>query len=214
VGGHSIDDPEPKFGLSVTGLVDPARLLTNAGGQAGDTLVLTKSLGTGVLTTAAKRGLPGVEGLVAAVDSMTRLNAAAAEVAVAQGLRGATDVTGFGLIGHLSELLTASGLSAELWAAELPALPGAREAIDAGAVSGGTRRNLADTAHVDWGECPAERRVLACDAQTSGGLLLAVPGDRLDDVRTDLRARGVAPAAIGRLVESAPGADGSRVRVR
>ncbi|MCB9372465.1 MAG: selenide, water dikinase SelD [Microthrixaceae bacterium] len=178
VGGHSIDDPEPKFGLSVTGLVDPDAMLTNAGGRPGDVLVLTKPLGTGVVTTAAKQGSCPDGALDAAVRSMTLLNADASRLATAHGARCATDVTGFGLLGHLAEVVSASGVGAVVEAARLPLLPGASALAEQGTVPGGTRRNREGTA-VSWGDGVDEaRRWLACDAQTSGGLLVAIAPSR------------------------------------
>lgn len=213
VGGHSIDDAEPKFGLSVTGLVDPAALLTNDAGRPGDVLVLTKALGTGIVTTAAKRGDCPHEVLTAAVASMTRRNQVASRLALAHGARCATDVTGFGLVGHLGEVVAASAVGAEVDAAALPLLPGVEALIDAGAVPGGTRRNLDDATHVDWGRTPAQRRTVAADAQTSGGLLVALPSAAAHDLVAALRAQpGEEAHIVGRLVDARPG--GPPVRVR
>jgi selenide,water dikinase len=171
VGGHSIDDPEPKYGLAVTGTVDPRAVLTNAGGQEGDTLVLTKPLGAGALVTAHKRGV--AVDLAPAITAMTTLNAHAAAQARAAGAHALTDVTGFGLLGHTHELAAASGLAAEIDAAAVPAIEGALE-LDA--VSGGSRRNRADAeTFTTWGEVPELRRRLVTDAMTSGGLLAALP---------------------------------------
>ncbi|HTE60675.1 MAG TPA: selenide, water dikinase SelD [Solirubrobacteraceae bacterium] len=178
VGGHSIDDPEPKFGLAVTGVVDPATILTNAGGRPGDALVLTKPLGVGAIATAGKRGAAGPELLAAAVEVMVELNAAAARAARAAGAHALTDVTGFGLLGHLHSLALASGLAAEVDAAAVPAIPGVEALLaDDAAVSGGSRRNRAYAdGFTRWDAgVPAWRRRLVCDATTSGGLLAAVP---------------------------------------
>src|SRR6478609_8513604 len=142
VGGHSIDDPEPKYGLSVTGIVHPDEVLTNAGGLAGDALVLTKPLGAGAISTAVKRGLAGEDDVARAVEVMTTLNAAAAASARAAGAHALTDVTGFGLLGHLHELTRASGLAAEIDAGAVPAIAGALDLLaEETAVSGGSRRN-------------------------------------------------------------------------
>lgn len=203
VGGHSVDDPEPKFGLSVTGLVDPDRVLTNAAGRAGDVLVLTKPLGTGVVTTAAKAGHCPPATLAAAVTSMTTLNATAARCAVAHGARCATDVTGFGLLGHLGEVVAASGVDAVVDAGALPLLPGVEALVESGAIAGGTRRNRDDATHVRWGGVSQARRWLACDAQTSGGLLIAIPPEDAEPLVADLAAEGPGPAVVGRLVERA-----------
>jgi selenide, water dikinase len=199
VGGHSIDDPEPKYGLAVCGVVHPADLITNAGGRAGDALVLTKPLGVGAVATALKRGAAGPAELAAAVEAMTTLNAAAAAAARAAGAHAMTDVTGFGLLGHLRELAAASGLAAALEAAAVPALPGV-EALLRGedAVSGGSRRNRrhAEGYAAFAPGVPEWRRRLVTDATTSGGLLVAVPPD----------GSGEVPGArIGRLVPGAAG---------
>jgi selenide, water dikinase len=174
-GGHSVDDPEPKYGLAVTGIADPRRILRNDAGVAGAPLSLTKPLGVGVL---GSRHKATGEVFSHAVETMTTLNAAAAAAAVAAGVRCATDVTGFGLLGHLMKLARASGVSAVLDAAAVPYLDGARQALADGYVSGGTRRNL------DWvrphlhASVHEDELLLLADAQTSGGLLVAgeVPG--------------------------------------
>jgi selenide, water dikinase len=176
VGGHSIDDPEPKYGLAVTGVVDPRAVLTNAGGRAGDALVLTKPLGAGAVATALKRGLASPELVERAVAVMSALNDVAGEQARAAGASALTDVTGFGLLGHLHELAAASGVAAEIDAAALPAIAGVLELL-AGedALAGGSKRNRADAeSFTVWGEVEEPRRRLACDAMTSGGLLAAV----------------------------------------
>jgi selenide, water dikinase len=198
VGGHSIDDPEPKYGLAVTGTVHPDRILTNAGGRAGDALVLTKPLGVGAISTAIKRG-GGAELLPPAVEAMTTLNAEAAARARAAGAHALTDVTGFGLLGHLRELTLASGVGAKVAAGAVPAIDGVEELLrDGGAVSGGSRRNRehaeAFTRFAD--DVEEWRRSLVCDATTSGGLLAAVPAERAGEVRG---------AIVGRLVDAEPG---------
>jgi selenide,water dikinase len=207
VGGHTIDDPEPKYGMAVTGLADPARLLTIDAARPGDTLVLTKPVGTGVVATAHKRGAAPADVLAAAVASMTTLNAAAGEAALAAGLRAATDVTGFSLLGHLHRMLRASGVSATVDAAAVPLLPGALELTVAGYVSGGTRNNMAylePWVSVGPG-VPEPVAILLQDAQTSGGLLLATPAPALDALLAGLSARGVPAAVIGRVEGGAPG---------
>ncbi|MGH3672605.1 MAG: selenide, water dikinase SelD [Pseudonocardiaceae bacterium] len=174
-GGHSVDDPEPKYGLAVTGIADPQRILRNDAGVPGTPLSLTKPLGIGVLNSRHKAT---GEVFPQAVEAMTMLNAAAAAAAVASGARCATDVTGFGLLGHLLKLARASGVTAVLDAAAVPYLDGARQALAAGYVSGGTRRNL------DWvrphlaASVGEDELLLLADAQTSGGLLVAgeIPG--------------------------------------
>jgi selenide,water dikinase len=199
VGGHSIDDPEPKYGLAVTGTIDPRRMLTNAGARPGAALVLTKPLGVGAIATAAKRGAASPEQIAAATMTMAALNATAGAQALAAGAAAATDVTGFGLLGHLHNLCRESGLAAEVEAAALPVLPGALELIAEGAgVSGGGRRNAEHAAgFTTFAEhVPEPLRYLACDPQTSGGLLVALPAGRADEL---------AGALIGRLVPGVPG---------
>ncbi len=215
-GGHSIDDPEPKYGLAVVGTVHPDRVLTNAGAQAGDAVVLTKPIGLGVISTAVKRGAVPPPLVETAVTVMTTLNADARDAALALGpaVHAATDVTGFGLLGHLHELLAASGVAAEVDPAAVPVLDGVRALLDAGMVAGGTQRNHAfvtETAPVDWGGLPFAEQLLLTDAQTSGGLLLAVDPARVDDLVAELQARSaLAAAVVARLVDGPPGA----IRVR
>jgi selenide,water dikinase len=199
VGGHTIDDPEPKYGLAVTGVVDPADVITNAGGRAGDALVLTKPLGAGAVTTALKRGLASEDVLVRAVEVMTELNAAAARAAHGAGARGMTDVTGFGLLGHLHELTLASGVAAEVEAAAVPAIDGVLELLaDERAIAGGSRNNRR-YAEEFASFAPAVDEVsrrLVTDAMTSGGLLVALDPARAGEVPGTL---------IGRLVPGEPG---------
>jgi len=210
VGGHTIDDPEPKYGMAVVGLAAPSRLLTVDAARPGDTLVLTKPLGTGVIATAHKRGAASDGVLAGAVASMTSLNAAASEAALAAGVVAATDVTGFSLLGHLHRMLRASGVRAVIDAAAVPLLPGARELTEAGYVSGGTRNNMAYLE--PWitidSAVPDAVAVLLQDAQTSGGLLLATPAP--DTLTAELTRREVLAAVIGRVEAGSPG----RVEVR
>ncbi|MET0422746.1 MAG: selenide, water dikinase SelD [Actinoplanes sp.] len=175
-GGHSVDDPEPKYGMAVTGLADPDRLIRNDAGAAGVPLTLTKPLGIGVLNSRHKAT---GEVFAAAVAAMSQLNRAAAEAALARGVRCGTDVTGFGLLGHLHKLARASGVTARVDAAAVLYLDGAREALAGGFVSGGTRRNLDWVRpHLDAGPTGEDELLLLADAQTSGGLLVAgeIPG--------------------------------------
>jgi selenide, water dikinase len=177
-GGHSIEDPEPKYGMAVSGVVHPDELLTAAGAQPGDELHLTKPVGGGLITTAAKRGIAEPEWVEAAIEAMTTLNAEAAEAARAVGAHALTDVTGFGLLGHLHEICEASGVGAAIDAAAVPALPGALALAASGqAEAGGSRRNAQDAERfASWSDGVApERRALLTDAMTSGGLLAAVP---------------------------------------
>ena len=176
LGGHSIDAVEPTFGMAVIGEVHPDRMLTNAGACAGDILVLTKPLGTGILATALKRDALLEGGMADAVRSMTTLNDGAARAALRVGVSAATDVTGFGLLGHLGNMLEASKVAAEVYFDRVPILPHARSLAARGVVPGGTERNLEALQHVEWApELSATDRYLCVDAQTSGGLLLAVP---------------------------------------
>jgi selenide,water dikinase len=208
VGGHSVDDPEPKFGLAVIGEVHPERILTNATGRPGDLLVLTKPLGTGILTTALKRERIAPGEIAPAVASMATLNDGAMRAALAHGVTCATDVTGFGLLGHLGNILRASGVAAEVWVEALPLLARARELAEAGVVPGGSERNLKAATQATWApDVRAAERMLCCDAQTSGGLLLAVAPARADGLVAALRAEGTPAAAIiGRLVAGDAGA--------
>ena len=199
VGGHTIRNPEPIYGLSVTGLVHPKRLLTNAAARPGDLLVLTKPLGIGIVTTAIKRGLASARVAKRAVALMSQLNRAGPDLAEARLVRAATDVTGFGLLGHLASMCRASGVSAELHAAGVPVL--GRDVlalIEKGCVPGGTRQNLATAREIAVFEKPVPKtlRLLLADAQTSGGLLLCVPPRRLAAVLAVLRAHRTACAAI------------------
>jgi selenide,water dikinase len=178
VGGHSIKDDEPKYGMAVTGTVDPRRIVTNAGGVAGDVLVLTKPLGVGAIVTAAKHGLAGPGLVQAATEVMTELNAPASRAALAAGVHAMTDVTGFGLLGHLHNVARESGLAAELDAASVPAIDGVQALLARdGAVSGGSARNAewASTFTTIDAGVPDWRARLITDATTSGGLLAAVP---------------------------------------
>jgi selenide,water dikinase len=211
-GGHTIDDPVPKYGLAVTGLADPGRLMTIDRAAPGDRLILTKAIGTGVVATALKRdGAPASMDMAAAVEaavaSMTLLNAGASQAALAAGVRAATDVTGFGLLGHLHRMLTASQAAARLFAADVPLLPGAAELAAAGFVSGGTRANterMRGHAFLDPG-VPAEVGVLLHDAQTSGGLLLAVEPPGAAALLGDLRDQGLPAAIIGEVTDGTSG---------
>lgn len=208
VGGHTVDDAEPKFGMSVTGVVRPDAIVRNVGARAGDVLFLTKPLGTGILVTLLKRqGLPD-DDYRRIVGVMTTLNRAGAEAMLAVGARAATDVTGFGLLGHLAGMLRAGGLGAEIDAAALPFLPGVRDAAAAGFVPGGTKNNLRYFGErVDFAASIAEpERLAIADAQTSGGLLVACPPERADEFAERLvAARTPAAARIGRITDDVAG---------
>ncbi|HKE89740.1 MAG TPA: selenide, water dikinase SelD, partial [Gemmatimonadales bacterium] len=206
LGGHSVDDPEPKFGMVVIGEVHPERTVTNAGAQPGDALVLTKPIGTGIITTALKRDLADAAALAGAVTAMTTLNAAASRAMLAVGVHAATDVTGFGLLGHLHSLLRASAVSAVLDAANVPVLDGARELLARGAVPGGTKRNLESVraAVVFAATIPEGERLLLADAQTSGGLLIALPAERVARLQQALAREGLAAAPVIGAVAAGP----------
>jgi selenide,water dikinase len=208
-GGHSIDDAEPKYGMAVVGTVDPARVLTNAGARAGDNLVLTKPIGLGVISTALKRDVATEEHVQRAIGLMTTLNAGARDAAVSLGadVHAATDVTGFGLLGHLREMLAASGVGAVVDSAAVPVIDGVRDLLGAGMVAGGTQRNHAfvgDT--VDWGGLPEPEQLLLADAQTSGGLLLAVDPLRTAELLDALHEQQTpAAAVVGRVMDGTAG---------
>ena len=208
VGGHTIKDAELKYGLCVLGSVDPARVLAQTEARAGDALVLTKPLGFGIASQAIKKQVLPAAQLETVTRLMTTLNRAAKDAALAAGARAATDVTGFGLLGHLHNLLLASGVAARLRAGAVPVLAFARDLARGGLVPGGSRNNLAAAAtHTRWDPAVDEvDRLLLADAQTSGGLLIAVPGDRAAALVADLQARGVpAHAVIGEVTAGPPG---------
>lgn len=204
-GGHTVTDNEPKFGLVAIGLVHPQHIFTKGGARPGDTLLLTKSLGTGTITTALKDGASGAEfetSLAAAVASMTALNAAAARAlrSVADGVHACTDITGYGLLGHALEMASSSGAALRFDLPRIPWLPGARALAEAGHTPGGTGRNQEAVApHVVYeGEVGKVDRLLLCDPQTSGGLLAAIAPERLEETLAALQAEGVAAVVIGR----------------
>jgi selenide,water dikinase len=201
IGGHSIRDPEIKFGYSVTGTIHPQCVLTNSGARAGDALLLTKALGTGVISTAIKKGVARSEWIDAATKSMTTLNRAAAEVVANDGFEAhaMTDITGFGLIGHARELALGSDVSLEIHAKEIPLLPGALECARAGHIPGGLNANR------DFAECVVsyetkisdELRALLFDPQTAGGLLISIAGTNAPRLQQQLGAAGVEAKIIG-----------------
>ncbi len=204
VGGHSIHDPEPKYGMAVTGFIDPTRVVRNSTMRSGDRLFLTKPLGMGIISTAIKSGRAKPSQTARAVEVMTTLNAPAAEAMVEAGASAATDVTGFGLLGHLHIALEASGVSARVQAAAVPILPGVLELARRGMIPSGTRSNHDFVSpHVDWGSLSETEQLVLADAQTSGGLLIAVPEGRAQKLRASLVERGVSAAEVG-LVEGGP----------
>ena len=212
VGGHTVDDAEPKYGLSVVGIVEPGKQVTNAGARPGDALVLTKPIGTGIITTAEKEGKVAEDVLREAVATMAALNKGAAEAMVKVGVNACTDITGFGLVGHLRSMMLGSKVSSNIHLSRAPVLPGAWELLEQGVAPGGTQRNLtavADT--VCWSpELTANQQLLLSDAQTSGGLLISLPQDKVPDLLAELKTKGVPVAAvIGEVVEGQP----SRIEV-
>jgi selenide,water dikinase len=203
-GGHSITDPEPKYGMVVLGLLDPGRMLTNATARPGDHLYLTKPLGLGIVSTALKRGMAGAELVTTAVDLMTTTNAAASEAMVEANASAATDVTGFGLLGHLRKMLLASGCAAVVDAGRVPVLDGVLGLAGADVVPGGTERNHASVdPSTDWGALELPEQLVLTDAQTSGGLLIATPHP--DALEAALAEREVPLARIGEVVEGPAG---------
>jgi selenide,water dikinase len=213
-GGHTIDDAEPKYGLCVTGVIKPGEQITNASARPSDLLVLTKPLGTGIIATAIKRGEAEAEVVAQATAAMVALNRDASLAARAHRVSAMTDITGFGLLGHLLEMAEGSGVSAELWFDRLPFLPGAERLASLGVVPGGTRRNLEFvSSSTDWADRfePFEM-LMAADAQTSGGLLMALPEEEVPRLLSALRmAETPAAAVVGRIL---PVGSGSRLTVR
>jgi len=207
VGGHTVDDPEPKYGLAVTGLIHPDRILTNAGALPGDALVLTKPLGSGIATTAIKRGMASDELRDTAIALMATLNRAAAEAMLEVGAHAATDITGFGLLGHLGEMAAGSGLAAAISASAVPLLPEVLALAAQGVVPDGSRRNLEALAgRLNWDPAVEEaQRLVLGDAQTSGGLLIALPAAAADTLLAALAHRGVEGALIGGMVVGVAG---------
>ncbi|MEN6414522.1 MAG: selenide, water dikinase SelD [Veillonellales bacterium] len=202
VGGHSIQDNEPKYGLSVTGIVHPRKILTNAGAKPGDALILTKALGTGVLTMAARAEM-FPQGVAAAIRSMTRLNKSAAEVMGDFTIHACTDVTGFGLLGHLSEIVTASRVTAKINSRTLPILPEAKDAAAMGFVPAGAYNTRGFLEHIVFAsDVAGSMEDLCYDPQTSGGLLMSVPAAESERLLADLQKAGIQEAAvIGEIVE-------------
>jgi selenide,water dikinase len=203
IGGHTIDDPEPKYGLVVIGRVAPARVVRNVGAEPGDRLFLTKPLGSGIVATAIKRGLAPADLVEEVTRVMATLNRAAAEAMEITSPHAATDVTGFGLLGHLWEMVSGSGVGARIDAARVPVLPEVWDLARRDVVPGGTRRNLATLAdRIRWGQGTTDLdRIVLSDAQTSGGLLIAVVPAEADTLRAALDERGALAAEIGEIVE-------------
>lgn len=201
-GGHTVTDAEPKFGLVVMGLLDPNAMLTKDGLQVGDSLFLSKPLGIGLATTSLKRGLLGDEALAIITDWMARLNKDAAELAVAAGLKSTTDITGFGLLGHASEMAESSGVGLELWYDHLPMHDCAKPCIEAFTYPGGAfnnRNHFGKNVTFDPG-LTENQEMLIFDPQTSGGLLMGVPADKVDAFVTMAEERKVSVWEIGKVV--------------
>ena len=205
-GGHTVRDPEPKYGMAVTGIIAPDKVVTNANAKPGDKLVLTKPIGTGIITTAAKASVTDEATLNGAVTVMRQSNRTASEAMQEVGVNSGTDVTGFGLVGHLISMMKASGTTARIWFGSVPLIPGTQELAERGVVPGGTRRNFDATGpDVSWGEGLLEEgQLILCDAQTSGGLLMSVAADKADALIAVLTKKGVTGVVIGN-VESSTG---------
>ncbi len=207
LGGHSIDDAEPKFGMVAIGEVHPDRLMSNDGARVGDLLVLTKPLGTGIITTAIKADAAPEPLVRQAIETMTTLNRGASEVMMRVGASACTDVTGFGLLGHLRNMLRASGVAARVTSSTVPLLPGLTPLVEAGHVPGGTGRNQGDLARdVTWADGLTDTdRVLLNDAQTSGGLLISVPASSADKLLAELETKAPVAVVVGEVTEGEPG---------
>ena len=203
VGGHTVDDDEPKYGLCVVGIIEPGAQIQNSTAQPGDVLVLTKPIGTGVVTTALKNGRAVDDVLDTAVTSMLRLNRDAAEAMVSAGVNAATDVTGFGIVGHLMTMMRASRTTGILKRSDLPILPGVLDLLVDGIAPGGTSRNIEScTDFVRWSDGITEiDKLLMCDPQTSGGLLISTPNDRVEQLSVELKKRNVAGTVVGEVAE-------------
>ena len=198
IGGHTVTDVEPKYGMAVTGFIHPDQIIRNSSAVPGDQLVLTKPIGTGIISTAGKAQEAPEEVLANAARVMATLNKGAAEAMIEVGVNAATDVTGYGLMGHLSEMASGSGAGATISLSAIPVLPGTIELLSRGIAPGGTHRNLAGAVeYTRWPNGFSENeKLLLCDAQTSGGLLIAVPSDRTDDLVAALKASGAPTADV------------------
>ena len=208
VGGHTVDDQEPKYGLSVVGLVEPGKEVSNSNAKPGDVLVLTKPIGTGIITTGCKQGITPDGILKNAVETMADLNKGASEAMMRVGVNSCTDITGFGLMGHLRGMVRGSNAGARIRVADVPVLPGVWDLLEKGTVPGGTFRNMSSVADVvNWDPAlTEEQRLLMCDAQTSGGLLISVPSAKLDQLFSELDASGVQTrAVVGEITAENPG---------
>ena len=197
LGGHTVEDPEPKYGMVVTGTIHPDKIFKNSGAKPGDKLILTKPLGTGILSTAIKRGMVNDQLRERVTAQMAQLNKAAADVMKKYEVHACTDVTGFGLMGHLKEMTTGSECNASVWFDKVPFLPEVKNFAVAGVIPGGSYNNLDFVADfVNFGNLPRTDKLLLCDAQTSGGLLIAVPAEETDKLLSDLQSVGVREATV------------------
>ena len=198
VGGHTVTDPEPKYGLAVTGTVTPGSQISNSGAQEGDLLVLTKPLGTGIITTAGKQGTIDQKILDEAVELMATLNKGAAVAMISTGVSACSDITGFGLLGHLKEICESSKVKARLTMKDIPLIEGVTDLVDQGIYPGGTLRNLESVdSSILWGnDLSYAEKVLLCDAQTSGGLLISVPRYGLADLKKELAINSVTSISV------------------
>jgi len=198
VGGHTVDDKEPKYGLAVTGLVRPGAHITNSNAQSGDILVLTKPIGSGIITTAARDDRANADILAKAVEVMETLNSGASSAMCHVGVNACTDVTGFGLMGHLKSMMVASKTRAKLYSSKVPFLEGAYELAEQGVIPGGTHRNFQSLRDaVVWqSEISATTQIMLSDAQTSGGLLISTPAAKLDTLLEELARHGVTTTAV------------------
>ncbi len=198
IGGHTVTDDEPKYGMSVIGYIHPDKIITNANAQPGDKLVLTKPIGTGIISTAGKAQEADPEVLSNAAKIMGVLNKGASEAMIEVGVHSATDITGYGLVGHAAEMARGSGVGIQLSPVAVPLIPGTLELLERGIVPGGTHRNLAGVlGSADWDDAlTANQKLLMCDAQTSGGLLISVAADKCDNLIVALNAADTPAAAV------------------
>jgi len=214
IGGHTIRDKEPKYGFAVMGVIHPAKILDNSKAQAGDALILTKKIGTGIIATGVKAGKCSDAVIEEFTASMAALNKRASEIMLEIGVSTATDITGFGLIGHLHEVLSASKCRAQIYSGRVPYFEGAIRLADAGVVPGGTKTNIKNyEPYVTWGKgVPEVEKILMNDAQTSGGLLIFVPSEKKDKLINALEKENIIAAHIGDVTDK-PFEDGKRIHV-
>jgi len=210
VGGHSVEDPEPKYGLAVTGLVDPQYIITGSGAVPGEVLVLTKPVGTGIIATAVKGEMISLDEASPAIRGMARLNDAASRAMLETGVSAATDITGFSFLGHLHEMLVAGGVGAEIDHRKVPLYPGVKEMMGMGMIPGGAYRNLEYVRpHVSWSGKEEEKDdalIILADPQTSGGLLVALPENKVRAFLDRLEAEGGEGHVVGRITDQGSGA--------